>query len=400
MNKPLYYELTCHRQAYDWGNPDPRGLIPSLLRAAGREPGSGPFAELWMGAHPSLPSQLQDGRALNAAVQSDPGHFLGSRLAGHTTSLPFLFKILDAKRPLSIQAHPDAALAKRLHERDPDHYPDPNHKPELAVALDAMSALIGFKSPADVERLLSRSPQAAAFFELPGAAKQNDRVWLKERYSSVMRAGDTFIQALVQDMKLVVHPSIPEDRLFLQLAGLFGESDAGIFSAYFLNYVELKPGQALFLGPNEPHAYLSGRILECMAASDNVVRAGLTTKFRDNDTLLSMLHYRSGPPRILWPTADRTGRTRYAVPVPDFEVSRIDIRPDAPAKLAEGRPLIILILQGKVQLALGGNPRKTTDHAFGAGSVIFLPGDLEERGIRAWLSGEGTVFEAGTGNLN
>lgn len=34
--------------------------------------------------------------------------------------------------------------------------------------------------------------------------------------------------------------------------------DIGCFSIYFLNYVVLEPGQAMFLGANEPHAYIYG----------------------------------------------------------------------------------------------------------------------------------------------
>lgn len=68
--------------------------------------------------------------------------------------------------------------------------------------------------------------------------------------------------------------------------------DVGIIAAFFLNYVKLKRGEALYIGPNEPHAYLSGECIECMATSDNVVRAGLTPKHRDVRTLLSMLKYK------------------------------------------------------------------------------------------------------------
>jgi mannose-6-phosphate isomerase len=70
---------------------------------------------------------------------------------------------------------------------------------------------------------------------------------------------------------------------------------------FFLNYVVLDPGEALFLAPNEPHSYLFGDGVEIMAASDNVVRAGLTPKFKDVDTLLDMLTYRCGPPAVLAP---------------------------------------------------------------------------------------------------
>jgi mannose-6-phosphate isomerase len=59
-----------------------------------------------------------------------------------------------------------------------------------------------------------------------------------------------------------------------------------------LNYVRLGPGVAFVMYANEPHAYLHGDILECMACSDNVVRVGLTPKFRDVPTLVNMLTYR------------------------------------------------------------------------------------------------------------
>ena len=42
----------------------------------------------------------------------------------------------------------------------------------------------------------------------------------------------------------------------------------------FLNYLLIAPGESFFMAANEPHAYVAGEILECMACSDNVVRAG------------------------------------------------------------------------------------------------------------------------------
>ena len=68
--------------------------------------------------------------------------------------------------------------------------------------------------------------------------------------------------------------------------------DIGVLSLFFLNYIKLAPGEAVYLDANEPHAYLSGEIVECMAASDNVVRAGFTPKYIDTQTLCSMLTYK------------------------------------------------------------------------------------------------------------
>jgi len=82
-----------------------------------------------------------------------------------------------------------------------------------------------------------------------------------------------------------------KELLVLRLENQY-PSDIGVIAAFFLNHVKLNPGEALFLGANEPHAYLSGECIECMATSDNVVRAGLTPKFIDVPTLCSMLTYK------------------------------------------------------------------------------------------------------------
>lgn len=82
-----------------------------------------------------------------------------------------------------------------------------------------------------------------------------------------------------------------KEHLVLSLERQYPE-DVGVLSALFFNYVKLSPGEALYIGANEPHAYLSGECIECMATSDNVVRAGLTPKYRDVQTLCSMLTYK------------------------------------------------------------------------------------------------------------
>lgn len=69
-------------------------------------------------------------------------------------------------------------------------------------------------------------------------------------------------------------------------------NDIGVFSPLIMNYLRLQPGQSFFIGANELHAYISGECVECMALSDNVVRAGLTPKFKDCETLCNMLVYK------------------------------------------------------------------------------------------------------------
>ena len=59
-------------------------------------------------------------------------------------------------KPLSIQAHPDKELAKLLHKVEPKVYRDPNHKPEMALAITEFEALCGFIS-GEVNYLLTTS---------------------------------------------------------------------------------------------------------------------------------------------------------------------------------------------------------------------------------------------------
>lgn len=82
-----------------------------------------------------------------------------------------------------------------------------------------------------------------------------------------------------------------KEELVLRLEKQY-PGDIGVIAAFLFNYVKLNPGEALYLGANEPHAYIHGECIECMATSDNVVRAGLTPKNRDVQTLCSMLTYK------------------------------------------------------------------------------------------------------------
>ncbi len=431
---------------YAWGS---RGKAAFIHELRGTTPADDrPAAELWMGAHPKAPSVLRapgatfDGRSLDKAIAEDPRHFLGPDLAqaGHR-QLPFLFKILDAAEPLSIQAHPDLELAPQLHARDPEHYPDANHKPELAVCLAGMTALIGFRSPQEIAGYLQRIPELAALcsdagflyepcsegedsspLPEPAGNEVQQRAWIKDAYGRLMRSSPGEITEAVRAQKLRLtawgedgDPATnldPADALFLQLAEIYGESDRGLFSAYFLNYLELKPDQALFLGPNEPHAYLGGRILECMAASDNVVRAGLTPKFMDVDTLVDMLHYRYGPPEVHEPKAspaarDTSCKSSYKVPVREFEVHRFALRSASidgiapPLELDHSdRPSILLGLSpGGYDLEIVRATDGSREHGgrIARGTVLYLPGDLADRGWNVRLraaAGPALVYQA------
>lgn len=80
--------------------------------------------QLWMGTHPSLPSKLaSDGSSLKDYLEKNP-NLLGDKVVKHYDGkdLPFLFKVLSIGKALSIQAHPDKTLAKKLFKEKPDVY--------------------------------------------------------------------------------------------------------------------------------------------------------------------------------------------------------------------------------------------------------------------------------------
>ena len=176
-------------------------------------------------------------------------------------------------------------------------------------------------------------------------------------------------------------------ELFLRIAHDF-PGDVGCWSIYFMNYVTLQEGESMFLGPNVPHAYIYGGkfwskswnkswnkpknfhldCLECMACSDNVVRAGLTPKFKDIETLCSMLNYEPGTVdrfRTKWNQVDEFCQV-CTVPVPDFAMARIRLPASAGPYNVPICPSgsILLILQGKASFADLGS--------FAFGKVIFL----------------------------
>jgi mannose-6-phosphate isomerase class I len=71
-----------------------------------------------------------------------------------------------------------------------------------------------------------------------------------------------------------------------------------------------------------------------MACSDNVVRAGLTPKFKDVDTLCSMLTYACGAPTVNRGDALDACTREYCVPVPEFVLQRTEL--SAAARATDG----------------------------------------------------------------
>lgn len=286
-----------------------------------------PMAEVWLGTHPGSPTFVLDATNGN----------LRDRLE---TELPYLVKFLAADHPLSIQAHPTLEHARQqfaaesslgLHPSDPTrNYKDANHKPELLVALTEFRALVGFRpiaeSLADLAALESNLPDLAELSRaLEGGGYRAAIEWIFAEDGGRAVLGSA---TLTPATGIGKHRAKLIDQLSFEYP-----ADPGQLVALLMNLVTLAPGEGVFVAAGEIHAYLGGLGIEVMAASDNVLRGGLTPKRVDVEELLRVLNFAETPNPILNPKVIANGVFGYPVPVPDFSCTRLE--PDGSRNMPE-----------------------------------------------------------------
>jgi mannose-6-phosphate isomerase len=297
------------------------------------------MAELWMGAHVNAPSKVS-GEGLDAHIKNFATEILGSEgREKFGDRLPYLFKVLSSKEALSIQLHPNKQEAEELHARDPEHYPDDNHKPEIAIAIEPLEALLGFDSIDNIVSSLDQHPEMAGFIgqagverlrSVLGAADEDQVSALRSVFTSMFES----IESRQSDLKAATSSMAnrlrdeqgddPRASWFCSLQAQYAEGDVGLFCLYFLAYRTLQPGEGVFLKADVPHAYLKGTIIECMANSDNVVRAGLTPKFLDVQTLSDIVLVELEPLKVQVAETNGIGGGLYQVPVDELEVHHFE----------------------------------------------------------------------------
>lgn len=364
-----------------------------------------------MGTHPNVPSYRHDDKAsLRDLIAKDPKQLLGEKVIEKfqsTTELPFLFKVLSIRKVLSIQAHPDKALGKILRAQDPKNYPDDNHKPEMAIAVTDFEGLCGFKPLAEIADELDRIPElrtivgdetAKEFIQnikpetVKGSSEDaSNKKLLQAIFGKVMNASD---EVIAQNARLLVKraetrpqdfnkPDLP--ALIIDLNKQFPD-DVGLFcGCLLLNHCKLNAGEAIFLRAKDPHAYINGDIIECMAASDNVVRAGFTPKFKDVKNLVEMLTYTYDPVEdqnmkpTEFPQCSGAGKAVcFNPPIEEFSIIQTTFEESTGTKHFEGLegPSILIVTKGTGVISSGAN-KLTAEPGF----VFFIapntPVDLE-----------------------
>ena len=347
-------------QNYAWGS---KTALTDLYGIA--NPNNLPMAELWMGAHPKSSSKIEDAsgqaRSLRDVIDADKAALLGDKVAQRFGELPFLFKVLCADQPLSIQVHPNkqaseigfakenaAGIPLDAAERN---YKDPNHKPELVFALTPFLAMNAFREFSEIISLLQ--PVAGAHNAIAHFLENPNAEALSQLFASLLNMqGEEKSHALAV-LKAALESQQGEPWETIRLIAQFYPDDSGLFSPLLLNVVKLNPGEAMFLFAETPHAYLQGVALEVMANSDNVLRAGLTPKYIDIPELVANGKFVAKPAAELLTQPVKNGaELDFPIPVEDFAFSLHDLS-QTETTIAQESAAILFCVEGEATLHKG-----------------------------------------------
>ncbi|WP_408898168.1 mannose-6-phosphate isomerase, class I [Nocardioides sp. R1-1] len=375
--------LECATQSYDWGSAD---AIPGFQR---RRPDGAPVAEVWLGTHPLGTARYRDDHGHHHPLDETAGQ------------LGFMLKLLAAERPLSIQVHPNATRARAGYDAEqaagipvdaPDRvYKDPHPKPEMVYALSTFDTLVGFRPTAEILRVLMplQHPTTSAL------AKQ---LRTDPGFAGIVRLVETLlaqpptpdsVAAIVEECRRALAEGIDIKRAYATAVEIekHHPGDVGILISLLLNRLTLQPGEAAYLDTGIIHAHLSGMCLEVMVSSDNVLRAGLTTKHVDPHGLVLCLE--EGMSRVARVTPQLHGTsTDIFSPTREFalSVTQSSQADPAGAPLPATGPRLLVCTGGEVALL---NERDELLHLRRGDAAYADEGDGELR-----IIGTGEIAQA------
>ncbi len=378
-------------QEYVWGS---YTAIAELLGDV--SPAKTTQAELWIGAHPKAPSMVKcDGNwiSLLELIEKNPNHILGKKVAEKfDNSLPYLFKVLAAAKPLSIQAHPSLNQAKQGFERENRqgipidaynrNYKDDNHKPECICAMTLFRALNGFRKISAIVALMEKICPQGLKKELDNLRGQQSPMELKNFFQSLMTMNRERQKQIIAHAVSNAQKFTDDDPAYKWMIDLHKEypADIGVFSPILLNLICLEPGQAMFLPAGELHAYLDGVGIELMANSDNVLRGGLTQKYIDMPELLNVLNFEEREVTILETEQINQCECVYESHAEEFVLSIIHVKQGMIYNSPSHRSIeILLCTDGKATITdLGKNDKVVIDR----GKSILIPAVVEKYSIQ------------------
>lgn len=381
---------------HDWGSPT---AIPHFLG----EPEDGkPWAELWFGAHPLGSARTEDGKTLDEVIANDPLTSLGFSTHSELGSeLPYLVKLIAPARSLSVQVHPNRVRAAEgflaeenlgVGQADPKRsFPDATHKPEILYALAPTDALVGFSVRRQVRSRLEglHSPLAGRISRrlrlAAGRSLKPLVAWvLDPEDGPTGEQIDAFAADCAARLASGNSPAPYVDQTIVELQQQF-PSDPGILIAFLMNSIHLEPGEAVFVPTGTVHAYQRGFGLEVMANSDNVVRAGLTSKHVDAGLFLDLSVFDGLPATRIAPEHPVPGINLFRSPVEDFELAIATAGgPDVPS------PLPVPGTGPRILVGLEGSPTVVTREdqvSLAPGDAVFVP------------DGDGQIVLSGSGRV-
>ncbi|MFH4981466.1 hypothetical protein AB6A40_008175 [Gnathostoma spinigerum] len=358
-----------------------------------------------MGTHPDGPSRVRrSNMKLSDYIYQIESSVYETR-ENKEKHLPFIMKLMSIAKTLSIQAHPTKEQAARLNDRDPIHYPDRNHKPELAYALTRFELLCGFRPAKEISQNFKAFPElrelmgletSNAFSILVDAGIQEECATLKAALAVCFKnmlhtqrdnpvRVTELLTKLLQHLCDGVRGCLSESTVeVVRKMALDFPGDVGCFSPLFLNHLILEPGECCYYAAEELHNYLSGECIECVGCSNNTVRAACTPKFIDIDAICEVLNYRMTeasfylvPPTTL---KDYPAVNEYAPDCKDFtlhqiKVSAVDFKSAVPIPpLACGSIMVIINGSGAIE---NYSDRKSKTLCVSRGDVIYIASNAQ-----------------------
>jgi mannose-6-phosphate isomerase len=385
-------------QEYAWGS---NTAIQELL---GKPVSDKPMAEMWMGAHSKAPSKVliqEQWRSLDEVIDGSPESILGKGVAEKfANKLPFLFKVLAVSSPLSVQVHPNLEQAREGFARENRlnipldapgrNYRDDNHKPELLLAVTCFTCLKGFRRIKEILGLMERIAPTGLSGELTQLRKKPEASGLKSFFNALMTLDKSRRRQVLGEAVSLAEKRADQDPAFHWMVELNREypEDIGVFSPVLLNFVELRPGDAMYLEAGELHSYLNGLAMELMANSDNVLRGGLTPKYKDMPELLKLVDFKTGPALPVRPEALGTCESVYQTPAREFMLSVISVNKGKAFESPWDRSVEILIcMEGEANINDSGTGEVL---ALTRGRSVIIPSAVSHYSI----DGMATLYKA------
>ena len=403
-----FYELKCGTNQDPWGNVGKESLSGRLCS---QQPGYGddgpksdfklqedkPYAEMWMGTYPVLPSYVaKTGEDLQDVLDKYTNELVGEQMLkkfGHS-KVPYLPKVLSIAKALPLQVHPNKELSAKLHKENPDDFTDPNHKPEIALALSKFEAFCGFKPTEQIASLMKLDCMKKF---LPEGSESNfNKDTVKKIVRNILTADDDALASTYEAITSTSPDSFGPDsyipKLAPRLASQYEKKDPGVLVALItMNFLTLNPGEAIYIPADGIHAYLSGDIIECMARSNNVLNTGFCPKAEraSADLFVSTLTFDPNSPEdcMLRPSpykGCKNGKTEIlAPPMSEFDMLQMTLKGGEKESLEKiGGNGILLATKGSATMTANGIKTELRE-----GQVYFIAPNVE------------LAFEAGQNGL-